>query len=70
MVCSVVLLGDKILKVNIFTFRNPFEINDPDEEGQHTGAFCISVVTRIVELLQQIGTQLIQRLDLFLFMNI
>lgn len=33
---------------------------------QLTGTFCVSVVARIVELLQQIGTQFVQRLDLFL----
>lgn len=31
-----------------------------------TCTFCISVITRIVQLLQQIGAQLIQSLDLFL----
>lgn len=36
---------------------------------QHTCAFCVSVITRIVEFLEQIRTQFIQRLDLFLLLK-
>lgn len=36
---------------------------------RRTDAICVSFLTRIVELLQQAGTQLIQGLDLLLLKN-
>lgn len=40
---------------------------NPREE--FTCTFCIPVITRVVELLQQIWTQFVQRLDLFLLLE-
>lgn len=69
-VCSVAMLGKQTNKKSTcFNLEIHFWWITWRAKAQRTCAFCISVITRIVELLQQIGTEFIQRLDLFLLMK-